>query len=143
MEQNEYIDLLDQHGIRATANRIVVLRALAGANHPLSLSELVDEVVTIDKSGVFRALSVFREHHLVHVIEGGSDSAKWELCRSHDENRDEDEHVHFYCTHCHRTICLDAIPTPCVILPPGFEQHSANYMVKGLCPRCASMSHLA
>jgi hypothetical protein len=25
---------------------------------------------------------------------------------------------------------------PEVVLPPGFDAHSANYMIKGLCPHC-------
>ncbi len=138
MKGNECVNLLEQHGIRVTANRIVVLKALAAARQPLSLAELVDEVGTIDKSGVFRTLTTFHARHLVHVIEGGSDSTKWELCRSRDERHDDDAHAHFYCTRCHRTMCLDSIGLPRVTLPAGFEQHSANYVISGLCPRCSA-----
>ena len=124
------------HDIKPTANRIVVVKALAVAERPMSLSELEYKILSIDKSGVFRALTLFREHHLVHVLEDGGDGVRYELCRSHDEEMDDDLHVHFFCERCRRTYCLEDVPVPEVELPEGFEQISVNYMVKGICPQC-------
>ena len=45
----------------------------------MSLSELEYKILSIDKSGIFRALTLFREHHLVHVIEDGGDGVRYEL----------------------------------------------------------------
>ena len=126
-------EILLEHGVRPTANRIVVVKALADAERPLSLSELEYKIMSIDKSGVFRALTLFREHHLVHVIEDGGDGVRYELCRSHD-----DQHVHFYCEHCHRTFCIKDMPIPPILLPEGYRMYSINYMAKGLCPQCAA-----
>ena len=117
-------EILLEHGVRPTANRIVVVKALADAERPLSLSELEYKIMSIDKSGVFRALTLFREHHLVHVIEDGGD--------------DDDQHVHFYCEHCHRTFCIKDMPIPPILLPEGYRMYSINYMAKGLCPQCAA-----
>ena len=138
MNQEECTALLTQHGIKPTANRIVVLRELALAGRPLSLTELEYRILTIDKSGVFRALTLFREHHLVHVIDD-SDGAgvRYELCHSHDAGHDDDLHVHFFCERCHRTYCLEQTPVPPVDVPGGFVALSANYVVKGLCALCA------
>ena len=102
----------------------------------MSLSELEYQILTIDKSGVFRALTLFKEHHLVHVIEDGGDGVRYELCHSHDDHVDDDLHVHFYCEQCRRTYCLEDIKIPPVRLSDGFEMHSVNYMVKGICPHC-------
>ena len=79
----EYEKLLEEHGIKPTANRILVVKALASSMQPLSLAELERRIMTIDKSNVFRALSLFREHHLVHTIEGSGDGTRYELCHSH------------------------------------------------------------
>ena len=129
--------LLTAHGIKPTANRIVVVKALAAAGRPMSLSELEYTILSIDKSGVFRALTLFREHHLVHVIEDGSDGVRYELCHSHDQHRDDDDqHCHFYCEHCHRTFCLPDMPIPAIALPDGYTATSINYMVKGCCAAC-------
>lgn len=137
MNSEECEELLTSHHIKPTANRIVVARALAAAERPMSLSELEYKIQSIDKSGIFRTLSLFREHHLVHVLEDGSDGVRYELCHSHDgHHEDDDQHVHFYCERCHRTFCLADTPIPLIILPEGYEPFSINYMVKGLCPEC-------
>lgn len=137
MRNEECETLLAAHAVKPTANRIVVLKALATAERPMSLSELEYEILSIDKSGVFRALILFREHHLVHVIEDGGDGVRYELCHSHDDHlEDDDQHVHFYCEQCQRTFCLPATPIPAVSLPDGYHMSSINYMVKGTCPEC-------
>ena len=143
MEENNYTTLLEEHNIKPTANRLIVLRTLDGAGRPMSLTELENKILTIDKSGIFRTLSLFREQHLVHVIEDGGDGVRYELCHSHDDDIDDDLHVHFYCEQCHQTYCLDHIPVPGIDLPECFIMSSVNYMVKGICPHCAYKKHLA
>ena len=66
-------EFLEKHAIKPTANRIVVLKALDTAGRPMSLTELENKIMTIDKSGIFRTLTLFRDSHLVHVIEDGGD----------------------------------------------------------------------
>ena len=60
--------LLAEHGVKLTANRILVARALSQAGRPLSLSELEDALETLDKSSIFRTLMTFKQAHLVHVL---------------------------------------------------------------------------
>ena len=91
MDEVNCLTLLEEHGIKPTANRIVVVRALASSMLPQSLAELEHRIATIDKSNIFRALTLFREHHLVHAIEGTSDGTKYELCHSHSQEHDEPE----------------------------------------------------
>lgn len=131
--------ILENAGVKPTANRILIARALDSAREPVSLSDLETRLETIDRSNIFRALSLFRRQHLVHIIDDGSDSVKYELCRS-DNNRDagdDDLHAHFFCEKCRRTYCLDNIPVPQVKLPDGYTPLSVNYVVKGLCPDCS------
>ena len=136
MEENNYTTLLEEHNIKPTANRLIVLRTLDGAGRPMSLTELENKILTIDKSGIFRTLSLFREQHLVHVIEDGGDGVRYELCHSHHDDIDDDLHVHFYCEQCQQTYCLDHLEMPSFDLPEGFEMHTVNCMVKGICPHC-------
>ena len=137
MKQSESLELMRHHGIRSTANRDIVVRALADAVRPLTLSELEQEIATIDKSGIFRTLTLFLEHHLVHAIDDGCSGTRYELCRSLNEEDDDDLHVHFHCERCHQTFCLNAIPIPEVALPEGYAKTSANFTLKGYCPKCA------
>ena len=129
-------ELLEHHGVKPTANRLLIARALQDAERPLSLMELETRLETIDKSNVFRALTAFREAHLVHVLDDAGDGVRYELCHSHNEEHDEDVHVHFYCTRCHKTYCLEDTPVPPVEVPEGFSPESVSYLVKGICPEC-------
>lgn len=137
LESSALTELLEHHAVKPTANRLLIARALSDMERPASLTELTDRVRSIDKSNVFRALTIFREHHLVHVIEDGSDTVRYELCLSHEGDLDDDMHVHFYCEQCGRTFCLEDTPVPQVSLPEGYRQSGVNYVIKGLCPRCA------
>ena len=128
-------ELFARHGVKLTANRLLIARALQEAGRPLSMTELETRLETIDKSNVFRTLTAFREAHLVHALEDAGDGVRYELCHSHS-NEDDDVHVHFYCTRCHRTYCLEDTPVPPVEVPEGYEAESLSYLVKGICPEC-------
>ncbi len=136
MDDKRIISLLEEHGIKPTANRIVIARALAAGKVPLSLKELEYSILSIDKSNISRTLALFRKHRLVHDIEDGGGCVKYELCMSHAEDGDEDVHVHFYCESCHKTFCLWDTPIPEVPVPSGFVLKSVNYVLKGLCADC-------
>jgi Fur family ferric uptake transcriptional regulator len=128
--------VLQEHGIKPTANRILVLKALSEFDHPATMAELEDRIDSIDKSGIFRTLTLFKENHLLHQIDDGCEGVRYELCHAHGQI-DDDRHVHFHCEICHRTFCMEQIPVPSVKFPEGFHVDSINYMAKGICPECA------
>lgn len=136
METNDIVALLEEHNVRPTANRIIVAGALAKAGMPMSLAELETEIDSIDKSNIFRALVSFKDNHLVHAIEDGSNGVRYELCKSHGHDHDEDLHVHFHCEICGKTFCFEDIPVPKVDVPEGYQPISTNYIIKGICPSC-------
>ena len=100
MDEDKCVELLEKHGVKSTANRIMIVKALAEEENPKSVKELEDKLVLIDKSNIFRALTIFRKHHLVHTIEDGNGGIRYELCMSHSSVDDDDEHVHFFCEKC-------------------------------------------
>lgn len=141
MSDNQHIIDILMHGeIRPTANRIVVAQLLSDSNRPLSLTELEDLSDTLDKSTVFRTLTLFRDHNIVHVIDDGSTCPRYELCHCPDHEEEDDRHVHFYCEQCHRSFCLHDIQTPSIndlALPNGYKATSVNYVIKGICAECS------
>ncbi len=141
LAENEIVRLLEAHHVRPTANRILIVKTLAEQAGPTSVRDLERVLLTVDKSNIFRALTLFKENGLVHQIEEGDGTAGYELCMSHSSEEDDDLHVHFYCEHCHKTICLADIPVPSVRMPEGYLAESVNYVVKGLCPECARKPH--
>lgn len=128
--------LMRAHGIKATANRILILRTLLQERRPLSMTEIETALESVDKSIISRSLAVFREHRLLHALGDGGDSLRYEVCRCAETDEDSDRHVHFHCERCGRTFCFEDCPVPPVDFPDGFELHNANYMAHGICPAC-------
>lgn len=136
--RNETVEILERKGVRPTSNRILVASTLLAASRPLSLADIeLKNNFTLDKSSIFRVLTLFKDHDVVHAIDDGSGSIKYELCTSHDVCMQDDRHVHFHCEECHKTFCLDNIQIPNVEIPAGYIQHSANFVIQGICPDCA------
>ena len=127
---------LKQRGVKLTAMRLLVYEELAKAIRPLSLRELEERMQTAERSTIFRTLTLLLDHHLIHAIEDGSGSLRYEICHGHDDCTLNDQHTHFYCERCHRTYCFHEKKIPQVSLPKGFQMTSINYMIKGLCPNC-------
>ncbi len=136
---------LAHRDIRSTASRILVLRALMTTDSALSLSDLEAVLPTLDKSTIFRTLTTFAAHHLVHVVEDGSGLAKYALCADDchcgEDKHDElsDLHTHFYCERCQRTFCLRGVPVPVPVLPEGFSVRTVGFVVKGICDKCSGL----
>lgn len=140
MKSEQYSERLEQRGVRPTATRLLVFRALSEARHAMSLRELDDVLDTVDRSTIFRTLVLLGDAHLIHVIEDGTGVALYELCHGHDPRHHDDQHIHFYCRACQRTFCLRSLQVPEIELPEGFVPEGVNYLVKGLCAECSSLT---
>ena len=138
MDKKACEEKLLSHQVRPTANRELVLRLIAESDRAVSLSDIEAALETVDKSTIFRILNLFLEHHLLHAIEDGSGTMKYEVCSGADRCTISDMHIHFYCETCHRTFCFKHIHIPEICLPEGFAVNSINYMVKGVCPECGA-----
>lgn len=142
MEEQTYLDLMVKRGIKPTAIRILVLQAMLRANRTVSLLDLENMLDTVDKSSIFRTITLFLSHHLVHSIDDGTGSLKYAVCGDSCSCDVEDLHTHFHCEKCNKTFCFTNIPTPVVNLPKGFTLDSINYVLKGVCPDCAAKKQL-
>ena len=143
MHHHDCEELLSQRGSKPTAVRLIVVRALAEAEDALSLTDLEARLGTVDKSGIFRALRLFEEQHLVHTIDDGTGRTKYALCAEGcqcGEGTEEalhDLHVHFRCVRCGHTVCLRSVPVPLAGVPEGYRITDASYVLQGLCPKCS------
>lgn len=134
---NSAENILNGRGIKPTANRILVMRELIKASHPVNLADLESSLgFSMDKASIFRVLELFAEKDAVHVIEDGSRSLKYELCHSGKQHSIGDQDAHFYCERCKETYCIENASVPMIDIPEGFTPHSINYMIKGICPKC-------
>jgi Fur family ferric uptake transcriptional regulator len=135
-----YIERLEARGIKPTAIRLLVFKAMLEYPQAFSLSDMEGALDTVDKSTLFRTISLFHEKHLIHSIDDGSGSIKYSVCSSRCTCSLKDLHVHFYCNRCEKTFCLENISIPEVQLPPGFLLNSVNFVLKGLCMQCSKFA---
>lgn len=131
-----YLNIFEKAEIKPTSVRILVLKAMQKFNNTFSLRDLEDELQTVDKSTIFRTITLFLEHHLIHGLEDGSGSMKYCLCQNNGECTVEELHCHFSCNKCGKTYCLDESAVPVAEIPTGFIVQSINYLLKGTCPKC-------
>lgn len=136
MNSQDIISRLESKGIRPTANRILVMKTLMGEQNPQSLSNLERKMVSMDKSSIFRTLTLFLEHDVVHAFEDGRGVLCYELCEEKGACNHHDGHIHFYCESCQRSFCMEDIHIPSFELPEGFYPHSISFVIKGECPEC-------
>ena len=134
-------------GVRVTAVRLMVWRQIHESFSDLfSLMDLEEAMPTVDRSTLFRTLTLFSQSHLLHSVDDGSGSQKYCICH-HNDTRHCLGHVHLTCRNCHKTICLTNVKIPVLedlqsVVPDGFVTEETEYVVKGLCRKCAAKNGL-
>lgn len=135
MAQN-HDNLLNNRNIKPTAMRELVLKVLTEQTTAISLADLEHKFEKADKVTLYRTLKTFEENKLIHSIDDGTGSVKYALCTESCQCNPQDLHVHFFCTKCQHTYCLNDIPVPSIKLPVHFKLESITMVVKGICANC-------
>lgn len=128
--------LLDRE-VKPTAVRLLIFKAMVEYPQAFSMSDLEAVLETVDKSTISRTTTLFHEHLVIHSIDDGSGSMKYSVCNDECQCELNELHVHFNCTHCHKTYCLESISIPPVQLPEKFLLENINFVMKGLCDQCS------
>lgn len=140
MNKQDIERLLSDAGLRPSPVKVMIMDLMEKNHYPVSSHEIETRLETVDRSSISRSLAMFAKSGIVHVVDDGSGSLKYELCRSTDNHgHDDDNHPHFHCVECGNTVCLDGEPVPYVSVPDGYVTESVNYVIKGLCPACARL----
>jgi Fe2+ or Zn2+ uptake regulation protein len=129
-------DLLRQHGVQVTAQRLAVLRAVASRPHGTAeeIAVLVrDEIGAVSRQGVYDALGTLAGKGLVRRIQPAGSPARY-------EDRVDDNHHHIVCRSCDRTLDVDCAVghKPCLQAADdhGFVVDEAEVIYWGYCPAC-------
>lgn len=128
--------LLDRN-IKPTSVRLLLFKTMTEFNKTFSLTDLETELETVNKSTIFRTLTLFHENLLIHSIDDGSGSMKYSICAVSCMCTIGELHVHFNCNRCHNTYCLESISIPPIQLPEKFLLESVNFVMKGICEKCS------
>jgi Fur family transcriptional regulator, ferric uptake regulator len=89
-----------------------------------------------DRVTVYRTLQTFVEKGIIHTIPTADNSIRYALCKECEEGHHHDEHVHFVCTNCGKTICLDDVVSPKIELPEGYIAQEVQVVINGVCKDC-------
>ena len=136
----EPADLLRQRGIQVTAQRLAVLRAVAGEPHITAdaVAEAVrSEIGAISLQSVYDALSVLVSEGLIRRIQPSGSPARF-------EDRVGDNHHHLICRVCGRVVDVDCAvgKAPCLTAHDdnGYQIDEAEVAYWGRCPDCLGTS---
>jgi Fur family ferric uptake transcriptional regulator len=141
MDTQGYIeDLLKSHSLKKTSARIEMLKIFLNYDYALSAKEIISHMKTShDRVTIYRTLSSFEEHGILHKASEDSHGIRYALC-SHEcpEEIHADEHVHLICEKCSHTYCLEDIKIPKVKVLEKFLAQKINYTINGICNACLS-----
>jgi Fur family transcriptional regulator, stress-responsive regulator len=128
--------LLRRHGLRVTAQRLSVLRAVC--DRPHSTADDIDHVVreeigAISHQAVYDALAALTDKGLLRRIQPAGSPARY-------EDRVGDNHHHLICRTCARMVDVDCAvgAAPCLVAADdfGYEIDEAEVVYWGRCPDC-------
>jgi Fur family ferric uptake transcriptional regulator len=133
-------ELLRQHGIQVTAQRLAVLRAVTAQPHTTAdaVAEMVRaEIGAISTQSVYDALGILVAETLIRRIQPAGSPALF-------ETRVGDNHHHLICRICGRVVDVDCAvgDAPCLKASDGqgYEIDEAEVAYWGRCPDCVRKS---
>jgi Fur family ferric uptake transcriptional regulator len=139
----DFADLLRQRGIQITAQRLAVLRSVAGQPHATAdvvASAVRAAIGSISLQSVYDALSVLEAEGLIRRIQPAGSPARFE-CRVGDN------HHHLICRRCGRMVDVDCAVgvAPCLTAAndKGYEIDEAEVIYWGRCPDCRAAASSA
>ncbi len=139
MDNQQFIaDLLRNHGLRRTQIRTEMLSLFIKHDTALSASDIIAKMrIKLDRVTVYRALSSFEAHGILHRASEDERGIKYALCEQHcPDEAHADQHAHFICYQCHQTFCLEDVKVPEVTVSSKFSVDRTNYTLSGTCQAC-------
>ena len=135
---NKEFDILKRTGLSVTEGRKKILELFLETEGALAHADIEKNTDAVfDRVTVYRTLQTFVEKGIIHQIPTIDNSILYALCK-HDcaQGHHHDNHVHFLCNNCNKTVCLDDVIVPAVKLPKGFTPALSAMTVTGICNDC-------
>lgn len=135
---DEVKNILKQNRLSITDSRLNILKLFLKQDSALSHADIEKNIAeSFDRVTVYRTLQTFVEKGIIHLIPTKDNSVKYALCKNDcGPGHHHDNHVHFICDECNKTICLDSVDIPLVKLPKGFKPLYSEMVVTGVCGEC-------
>jgi len=135
---SELNDILKSTGLRVTETRQVILERFREKTTAISQSDMESELgEDIDRVTVYRTLKTFVEKGIIHKILDDKGGVKYALCKEQcHHGHHHHDHLHFKCSVCQETTCLEKHLIPGISLPEGYRKEEVNILIQGVCPNC-------
>ncbi|MEP6725095.1 MAG: transcriptional repressor [Bacteroidota bacterium] len=130
--------LLKRNQLSITDSRSKILELFLQQNGALAHADIEKKSgASFDRVTVYRTLQTFVEKGIIHTIPTADNSILYALCKDEcTEGHHHDHHVHFICSKCSSTICLEDITVPEIKLPGGYQTTQVEVVVNGVCKDC-------
>jgi Fur family ferric uptake transcriptional regulator len=131
-------DILKKNKLSVTASREKILNLFFEQTGALAHGDIEKKAgEKFDRVTIYRTLQAFVEKGIIHTIPTADNSVLYALCKDDcEEGHHHDHHVHFVCSRCHNTYCLDDVVTPAIKLPKGYSAEQIEVVVEGVCKNC-------
>jgi Fur family transcriptional regulator, ferric uptake regulator len=131
-------DILKRNKLSVTASREKILNLFLEQTGALAHGDIEKRAgEKFDRVTVYRTLQTFVEKGIIHTIPTADNSIRYALCKDDcEEGHHHDHHIHFVCTNCNNTYCLDNVVTPEIKLPQGYAARQIEVVVEGICRDC-------
>ena len=134
----EIKDILKRNSLSVTGSREKILSLFLSQEGALAHGDIEKKAgEKFDRVTVYRTLQTFVDKGIIHAIPTADNSIRYALCKDDcSEGHHHDHHIHFVCTNCGNTYCLDDVVTPEVNLPKGYVSSHIEVVVDGVCKTC-------
>ena len=131
-------EILKKNELSVTEGRKKILELFLNSDGALAHADIEKRTgENFDRVTVYRTLQTFVDKGIIHLIPTTDNSILYALCKDNCEaGHHHDDHVHFVCDVCNKTICLEEVTVPQVKLPKGFTPNHAEMVVSGICGDC-------
>lgn len=131
-------DILKRNNLSVTESRKKILHLFYGFPGALAHNDIEKRAgEKFDRVTIYRTLQTFVEKGIIHAIPTSDNAVRYALCKEEcSEGHHYDNHVHFVCTNCGKTFCIDEVIVPEVILPKGYSVTQVEMQVNGICKEC-------
>lgn len=131
-------EILKRNNLSVTGSREKILSLFFDQTGALAHGDIEKRAgEKFDRVTVYRTLQTFVEKGIIHTIPTADNSIRYALCKDDcSEGHHHDHHVHFVCTKCNTTYCLDDVVAPEIKLPKGYTASHIEVLAQGVCKEC-------
>lgn len=130
------VQLLRDHDLQVTAQRLAVLRVVTARPHGTAnevAEDVRQEIGSISRQSVYDTLTLLTDHDIIRRVQPSGSAARF-------ERRVGDNHHHLVCRRCDRLVDVDCAVGEMPCLVPIDERQflvdEAEVIYWGICPDC-------